>query len=69
MSSAWPLLNQPPELLSGQVHVWSLALDLADYAYVLETGRLVVTGKPDELWNNEDVRAAYLGGHARSAQA
>ena len=40
---------------------------VADRGYVLETGRLVVTGKPDELWNNEDVRAAYLGGHARAA--
>ncbi len=38
------------------------ALSVADRGYVLETGRLVVAGKPDELWNNEEVRAAYLGG-------
>ena len=44
-----------------------MGLSVADRGYVLETGRLVVTGKPDELWNNEDVRAAYLGGHARAA--
>ena len=44
-----------------------MGLSVADRGYVLETGRLVVTGKPDELWNNEDVRAAYLGGHARTA--
>lgn len=46
-----------------------MGLSVADRGYVLETGRLVVTGKPDELWNNEDVRAAYLGGHARAASA
>jgi branched-chain amino acid transport system ATP-binding protein len=39
-----------------------MALGIADRAYVLETGRLVVKGKPAELWNNAEVRAAYLGG-------
>jgi len=39
-----------------------MALSVADRGYVLETGQLVVHGKPEELWNNEDVRAAYLGG-------
>jgi branched-chain amino acid transport system ATP-binding protein len=39
-----------------------IALSVADRGYVLETGRLIVAGKPAELWNNEDVRAAYLGG-------
>jgi len=39
-----------------------IALSVADRGYVLETGRLIVQGKPDELWNNEEVRAAYLGG-------
>jgi branched-chain amino acid transport system ATP-binding protein len=37
------------------------ALAIADRGYVLETGKLVVQGKPSELWGNEDVRAAYLG--------
>lgn len=41
-----------------------MALSVADRGYVLETGRLVVEGKPEALWDNEDVRAAYLGGHA-----
>jgi branched-chain amino acid transport system ATP-binding protein len=40
----------------------NMALSVADRGYVLETGRLVVQGKPDMLWDNEDVRAAYLGG-------
>jgi branched-chain amino acid transport system ATP-binding protein len=39
-----------------------MALSVADRGYVLETGRLVVKGKPEELWDNEDVRTAYLGG-------
>jgi branched-chain amino acid transport system ATP-binding protein len=38
-----------------------MALSVADRGYVLETGRLVVEGKPDALWDNETVRAAYLG--------
>ncbi len=38
-----------------------LALDLADMAYVLETGNLVLEGPAHELHDNEHVRAAYLG--------
>ena len=40
----------------------NMALSVADRGYVLETGRLVTQGKPDALWDNEDVRTAYLGG-------
>ena len=40
------------------------ALSVADRGYVLETGRLMLQGKPDELWGNPQVRAAYLGGMA-----
>jgi branched-chain amino acid transport system ATP-binding protein len=43
------------------------ALSVADRGYVLETGRLIIEGKPDELWNNEDVRAAYLGGRVTAS--
>jgi branched-chain amino acid transport system ATP-binding protein len=39
-----------------------MALSVADRGYVLETGRLVVEGRPNALWDNEVVRAAYLGG-------
>jgi branched-chain amino acid transport system ATP-binding protein len=39
-----------------------MALSVADRGYVLETGRLLLQGKPDELWSNPQVRAAYLGG-------
>ncbi|MDE2516252.1 MAG: ABC transporter ATP-binding protein [Rhodospirillales bacterium] len=39
-----------------------MALSVADRGYVLETGRILVSGKPDALWNDPKVRAAYLGG-------
>jgi branched-chain amino acid transport system ATP-binding protein len=39
-----------------------MALSVADRGYVLETGRLVIEGTPKELWGNDDIRAAYLGG-------
>ena len=38
-----------------------LALGLADYAYVLETGDLAMEGPSQELHDNEHVRTAYLG--------
>jgi branched-chain amino acid transport system ATP-binding protein len=37
------------------------ALSIADRSYVLETGRVVREGRPDELLADPDVRAAYLG--------
>ncbi|MBN9586932.1 MAG: ABC transporter ATP-binding protein [Afipia sp. 62-7] len=42
-----------------------MGLSVADYGYVLETGRLALGGKPDDLWGNEAIRAAYLGGHTK----
>jgi branched-chain amino acid transport system ATP-binding protein len=38
-----------------------MALEVADYAYVMERGRIVVAGVPEELRKNERVLAAYLG--------
>ncbi len=38
-----------------------LALNLAGYGYVLETGRITVEGKAKDLHENEHVRHAYLG--------
>jgi branched-chain amino acid transport system ATP-binding protein len=39
-----------------------LALQLSDYGYVLETGRVVTHGASKELITNEEVKKAYLGG-------
>ncbi len=39
-----------------------MALELADYAYVLETGSVTLQGDAEELHGNEHVRRAYLGG-------
>jgi branched-chain amino acid transport system ATP-binding protein len=38
-----------------------LALGIARRGYVLESGRIVVSGPADELAHNDDVRRAYLG--------
>ncbi|MDQ1482033.1 MAG: branched-chain amino acid transport system ATP-binding protein [Actinomycetota bacterium] len=39
------------------------ALEIADYAYVLESGRLNLQGPAAELLNDDSVASAYLGGH------
>jgi branched-chain amino acid transport system ATP-binding protein len=39
----------------------NLAFDIADRAYVLEAGEIVLSGKADELRNDDAVRRAYLG--------
>jgi len=40
-----------------------MALNIANRAYVLETGTIVMAGNADELSNDSQVRKAYLGGH------
>jgi branched-chain amino acid transport system ATP-binding protein len=49
-----------------------LALDIADYAYVLQTGRTVLEGKAVDLEKNEQVQEIYLGirtqGNAEAAR-
>src|SRR5208282_5174703 len=39
-----------------------MALKVADWGYVLETGRLAFGGDPATLWSDERIRDAYLGG-------
>jgi branched-chain amino acid transport system ATP-binding protein len=39
----------------------SLALKLADHAYLLETGRVVISGSAESIRNDESVRRSYLG--------
>jgi len=44
-----------------------MALSVADRGYVLETGRLVTEGRPEALWDNDEIRAAYLGRRTQKA--
>ena len=37
------------------------ALDVADYGYVMENGRIVLDGPADKLKDNEDIKEFYLG--------
>ena len=39
----------------------TLALDLADHVYLLETGRVVISGPSSVIRNDEAVRRSYLG--------
>jgi branched-chain amino acid transport system ATP-binding protein len=39
----------------------AMALDLADHAYLIETGRIVLSGTADEIKSNDAVRRSYLG--------
>ena len=39
-----------------------MALSIADRAYVLETGKIVLSGTGEELLKSKDIKKAYLGG-------
>ena len=39
----------------------AMALDLADHAYLIETGRVVLSGTSGEIKSNDAVRRSYLG--------
>ncbi len=39
----------------------AMALDLADHAWLIETGRVVLSGSSDEIRQNDAVRRSYLG--------
>lgn len=39
----------------------NIAMKVADYAYVMETGSLKLQGKPEDVMRSEDIRRAYLG--------
>jgi branched-chain amino acid transport system ATP-binding protein len=40
----------------------NLALEISHYGYVLQTGRVLLHDRSDALRQNEEIRAAYLGG-------
>ena len=37
------------------------AIKVADYTHVLSKGTIVYSSTPSELWQNEEVKAQYLG--------
>ena len=39
-----------------------MALKVADFGYIMESGKIVLDGTKDDLVNNEDVKEFYLGG-------
>lgn len=41
----------------------NMALSVADRAYVIETGRIQISGTAAELQASEEIKKAYLGGH------
>lgn len=41
------------------------ALDIAQYGYLIENGRILMSGPADVLSANPDVADAYLGGHQK----
>ena len=45
----------------SEQHDMDLVLDVCDYVYVLEFGKLIAEGRPAEVRDNDDVIAAYLG--------
>ena len=42
-----------------------MALSIADYGYIMETGKMVMDGDPAKLLKDEDVKEFYLGLHHR----
>lgn len=42
----------------------NMALSIADFGYVLETGKVTMKGSGKELLENEEIKAAYLGKHS-----
>jgi branched-chain amino acid transport system ATP-binding protein len=45
----------------------AVALDMADYGYVMENGRVVLDGTPERLRSHQDIQEFYLGGGARKS--
>ena len=54
------IVNEGISILFVEQNV-RLALSMADRGYVLESGRLVVSGKSEDLINNDKVKKVFLG--------
>ena len=46
----------------------NMALSIANYGYIMETGKVVMDGDPEKLLSDEDVREFYLGLHAEGGE-
>jgi branched-chain amino acid transport system ATP-binding protein len=42
----------------------SMALSIAHHGYIMETGKMVMDGRPEKLLRDEDVKEFYLGLHS-----
>jgi branched-chain amino acid transport system ATP-binding protein len=40
---------------------FGFALRVADYVYIMGQGKMVHEARPDELWEQDQVKQAYLG--------
>ena len=60
MSTVTELQRQGTTILLVEQNAQA-ALKRADYGYVLEVGKIVLSGPGSELLVNDDVRKAYLG--------
>ena len=50
-------------------HDMGLVLSVCDFIYVMDFGKIIASGTPDEVRNNPEVIAAYLGEEAGEIQA
>ena len=57
----WPACASEGLTLLLAEQAVELALEVADYAYVLQTGRTVLEGRPPRLPTTSDVQRIYLG--------
>ena len=46
----------------------NMALSIANYGYIMETGKVVMNGDPDKLLGDEDVQEFYLGLHGEGGE-
>jgi branched-chain amino acid transport system ATP-binding protein len=45
-------------------HNMPVIMNLAEHVYCMANGRMLASGKPDEIQNDQRVIDAYLGGHS-----
>jgi branched-chain amino acid transport system ATP-binding protein len=50
-------------------HHVPLVVDVCDFVYCLNFGRILTEGKPDAVKNHPEVVAAYIGGEGEGAEA